>query len=652
MARLTRLLLIAGLLLILPRSALAAGAVVQSKCSALTTGTISLAFASSNVVGNTIILGVRNTATASVSTVADTAVNTYTPIGSDKTGTTLADGQLSMYRAFNIHAGANTVTVTFSAAVTGQLCMAEASGLTTTDPYDVSHFAHSSGGGASLDSGATSTTTQANEYIVGMATSVGGNVATWTAGTNYTLQVSAERPAYEDRNVTSTGTYNSTFTISPPRAWVSGVATFKVGQGTVPVAPYIASLSPTSGPIGTLVTIAGTNFGTVQGTVNLNGTPSPATNWSPSSITVAVPTGANSGNVVVTAGGLPSNGVTFTVLPLTLPSRAQVLAAIENVNNFWIPNNNTILIPGETPGNSDWDQATYFSGDLAAYDATGQANYLSFAQSWASKNNYSLIGGNTTTNADAQAAGQAYIRLYQLSNTSSDLSGITQSINGMVNGTVDNEWTWVDAINMSMPDFAELGSIYNNTNYYTKMYALYSYAKYTLGLYDSTTGLWWRDSSYVNTSTYWSRGDGWAFAAHAKVLSVLPKSDPHYAEYLSTFTTMAQALAARQQPGGYWDSGLGATDYPGPESSGTSLFLYGLAWGLNNGILDQNTYLPVVEKTWNFLANTAIQPSGLLGYVQASPPCNCPGPTSATTTYDYGVGAFLLAARQMALLTQ
>jgi rhamnogalacturonyl hydrolase YesR len=335
-----------------------------------------------------------------------------------------------------------------------------------------------------------------------------------------------------------------------------------------------------------------------------------------------------------------------------LPSQAQVLGAIENVNNYWISNN--------TPGDGNWDQATYFTGDLAAYDATGQANYLSVAQSWATNNSYSLCGaacgegsgGNTTTNADYQAAGQAYIRLYQLSNTSSDLSGITESISGMVNSTVDNEWTWVDAINMSMPNFAELGSIYNNTNYYTKMYALYSYAKYSLGLYDSTTGLWWRDSTYVNTSTFWSRGDGWAFAAHAKVLSVLPESDPHYAEYLSTFMTMAQALAARQQPGGYWNSDLGGTDYAGPESSGTSLFLYGLAWGLNNGILDQNTYLPVVERAWNFFVNTAIQPSGLLGYVQNSPACNCPGPTTAGTTFDYGVGTFLLAGRQIALLTQ
>jgi rhamnogalacturonyl hydrolase YesR len=117
---------------------------------------------------------------------------------------------------------------------------------------------------------------------------------------------------------------------------------------------------------------------------------------------------------------------------------------------------------------------------------------------------------------------------------------------------------------------------------------------------------------------------------------------------LSTFIGMAQALAARQQPGGYWNADLGGTDYAGPESSGTSFFLYGFAWGLNNGVLP-TTYLPVVENAWNFFANTAIQSSGLLGYVQ--PTGSAPGPTTATTTEDFGVGAFLLAARQMALLT-
>ena len=408
----------------------------------------------------------------------------------------------------------------------------------------------------------------------------------------------------------------------------------------------MSSLSPNSGPIGTAVTITGTNFGAARGEVNFNGTAALGTNWSASSISAAVPAGAASGNIDVKAGGVRTNGVNFTVLPSPLPTAKQVLTAIENVNNYWIANNE--------PGNADWTEATYFTGDLAAYDATGQSDYLTLAQTWATNNSSRLSGsasgegpgGNATNFHKDQAAGLVYIRLNQLGDQSSDLTGVTERVHGRLAGTVDNEWTWIDAINMSAPSSAELGSIDKT------MYALYDHTKHTLGLYDSTTGLWWENSAYANTSTYWSRGNGWVFAALAKMLSVLPKSDPNYQEYFSTFTTMARALAARQEPGGYWNSDLGGTGYAGPESSGTSLFLYGFAWGLNNGILEQNTYLPVVQKAWNFLANTAIQtsPRGLLGYVQ--PRDGAPGPTTATTTEDFGVGAFLLAARQMQLLVE
>ena len=80
-------------------------------------------------------------------------------------------------------------------------------------------------------------------------------------------------------------------------------------------APNITSLSPTSGMVGTSVTIVGTNFGSTQGTstVKFNGTTATATTWSASSIAVIVPNGATTGNVIVNVGGVNSNGVSFTV---------------------------------------------------------------------------------------------------------------------------------------------------------------------------------------------------------------------------------------------------------------------------------------------------------------------------------------------------
>jgi hypothetical protein len=91
------------------------------------------------------------------------------------------------------------------------------------------------------------------------------------------------------------------------------------GTGTAaPAPPTITNLSPNSGAVGTSVTITGSNFGASQGTntVTFNGTKATPTGWSATSIVALVPAGATTGNVVVTVGGVASNGVGFTVSTL------------------------------------------------------------------------------------------------------------------------------------------------------------------------------------------------------------------------------------------------------------------------------------------------------------------------------------------------
>ena len=80
-------------------------------------------------------------------------------------------------------------------------------------------------------------------------------------------------------------------------------------------APAITSLSPNSGALGTSITITGMNFGSTQGssTITFNGTTATPTSWSATSIVAPVPSGATTGNVIVTVGGVASNGVNFTV---------------------------------------------------------------------------------------------------------------------------------------------------------------------------------------------------------------------------------------------------------------------------------------------------------------------------------------------------
>jgi IPT/TIG domain-containing protein len=97
--------------------------------------------------------------------------------------------------------------------------------------------------------------------------------------------------------------------------------------------PTITSLTPNTGPVGTSVVIAGTNFGTAQNTstVKFNGVAAPVTSWSPTSLTVTVPSTAMTGPVIVTVGGVASNSNTFTV---TTPSNGGFGGSL---NLFLIP---------------------------------------------------------------------------------------------------------------------------------------------------------------------------------------------------------------------------------------------------------------------------------------------------------------------------
>jgi endoglucanase len=86
--------------------------------------------------------------------------------------------------------------------------------------------------------------------------------------------------------------------------------------------PAISGVSPTSGPVGTSVTVTGSNFGTMQGTstVRFGNTNATVTSWSAQSITATVPNiSAGAVSVVVTVGGVASNAATFTVSTVQQP---------------------------------------------------------------------------------------------------------------------------------------------------------------------------------------------------------------------------------------------------------------------------------------------------------------------------------------------
>ena len=199
----------------------------------------------------------------------------------------------------------------------------------------------------------------------------------------------------------------------------------------------------------------------------------------------------------------------------------------------------------------------------------------------------------------------------------------------MVKSDKKDDWNWIDALQMAMPVFAKLGVLYSDTSYFKKMYEMYAFTKYkhgVNGLYNPAEKLWWRDKDFVppyvepnGEDCYWSRGNGWVVAALVKTLDMLPKSDPHYNEYLQDFKDMCVALLPLQREDGYWNVSLNdPNNFGGKEVSGTSLFIYGFAWGINNGILDKKTYSPSITKAWNAMSKEVVHPDGKLGYVQGT----------------------------------
>lgn len=350
-----------------------------------------------------------------------------------------------------------------------------------------------------------------------------------------------------------------------------------------------------------------------------------------------------------------------------LPKKKKVLQTLRLTNQYfmnkWPDAGKPIFTNIERPSNI-WTRAVYYEGLLALHAVDKQQVYYEYALQWGEKHQWGLRGGIKTRNADNHCCGQTYIDLYLLDGKQHPerVRDIKASVDTMMRTSKIDDWNWIDALQMAMPVFVKLGNLYTDTSYFNRMYEMYAFTKYKHGgngLYNAADKLWWRDKDFVppykepnGEDCYWSRGNGWVVAALAKTLEALPKSDPHYKEYLQDFKAMLSALPALQREDGYWNVSLhDASHFGGKEVSGTALFIYGMAWGINNKVVDRATYLPVILKAWNAMCKEAVHKDGKLGYVQGTgkePKDGQPVGFDKTPDFeDYGLGCFLLAGTEI-----
>eukprot|EP00037_Helgoeca_nana_P036943 m.13706 g.13706 ORF g.13706 m.13706 type:complete len:395 (-) comp8213_c0_seq1:247-1431(-) len=261
--------------------------------------------------------------------------------------------------------------------------------------------------------------------------------------------------------------------------------------------------------------------------------------------------------------------------------------------------------------------------------------------------------------ADNQLCGATYAELYVLDGMRNG-TWIADTLHEFHTEMASNStslWSWVDALFMAMNTWSRIGAITADQRYFDQQFDDFSAAALegptpgeTYRLWSEEHSLFFRDDRYLNSTVFWSRGNGWAMGALVTALQHSPPTDPHRGVYRELFQKQAAALKAIQAADGCWGGSLlNQTGYPAPETTGTSGFAYGIAYGINAGILPSEDYLSVVERAWSCLDTIALQPSGLFGYCQpvgASPDHNI----SPNSTSDFCVGLFALAVSQVAQL--
>ena len=345
----------------------------------------------------------------------------------------------------------------------------------------------------------------------------------------------------------------------------------------------------------------------------------------------------------------------------SLSAPAAVKEQMVRTNRYFMakwPDPGVPVITNKKRPSNLWTRAVYYEGLMALHEIVPDPAYLDYAAAWGEAHHWGLRNGVKTRDADDQCAGQTYIDLYQRDPDPVRIRDIKASVDAMLATTKIDDWHWIDALQMAMPVFAKLTALTGDPAYAERMFSMYQDCKDRRGLWNPADRLWWRDDDFKPPYTepngedcYWSRGNGWVVAALVRVLEILP-DDPHRAEYETTLLEMLDALVPLQRADGFWNVSLHDPDhFGGPETSGTALFVYGMAWAVNRGLVDAARYRPVIEKAWQAMVRDAVHANGFLGYLQGTgkePKDGQPVTyTSRPDFEDYGLGCFLLAGSEV-----
>ncbi|WP_253952400.1 glycoside hydrolase family 88 protein [Xylanibacter muris] len=340
-------------------------------------------------------------------------------------------------------------------------------------------------------------------------------------------------------------------------------------------------------------------------------------------------------------------------------------------------------VDGKKRNSRIWTRSVFYEGLLNIYREQPKEEWLKYAEDWGRFHKWisSSDSEARNANADYQCCGQAYLQMYMMKPSETvRMEHIKMRIDQMTATGKTDYWSWIDAIQMSMPVFALLGDITHDGIYWQRMYELYQFTRNRHGgskkgggkpLFNTATGLWYRDYQYdppyrdltePDKDCYWSRGNGWVYMALVRVMQFTPETEPHRTEYINDFLLMSSGLLGCQRADGSWNVSLAApTNYgqpgsEGPEMTGTSLFVGGMAYGVRTGLLDSATYMPAIRKGWEAMRRAVHDDTGFVGYLQGT---GAKPEDGGVITYnsipnfeDFGYGCWLWGAAEVHALAK
>jgi unsaturated rhamnogalacturonyl hydrolase len=318
---------------------------------------------------------------------------------------------------------------------------------------------------------------------------------------------------------------------------------------------------------------------------------------------------------------------------------------------------------------ADWTNGALYAGMVEWAGISGNDSYFEWLKGISEKNGWSY---NVRKNplgryhADDYCVGQTYIELFRKYKDKKMIKPMRAYFDQILKNPAKGDlkfvntdqywstqrWSWCDALFMGPTVWAKMANVTGKKKYLDFMYS--EYKATTDYLYDKEEHLYFRDSNYFTrkeangAKVFWGRGNGWVFAGLPIIIRELPAKYENTEYFVTIFKQMAAKLLSVQSDDGFWHASLlDPASYPNPEMSATAFFVYGLAWGINNGYLDKGTYLPSVVKGWKSMV-TSVWPDGKVGYIQ--PIGADPKSVTREMTEVYGVGGFLMAGTEITRL--